>query len=203
MRALVFVLALILPTFANGQSATTLTGHKQPQESSDAHASGVDRRGDHAMGFSHETSTHRFRLLPDGGAIEVTANSPNDKISRDEIRSHLSHIAQMFTNGNFQVPPGVPVTKSNRANITYVFEPILNGGRVRIKTTDAEALRAVHQFLTLSRCTQFPEYVLEGHYAAPKSRNPPCVLYLNPGTELRQGNGIGSFWHSNPGRTLA
>jgi len=38
--------------------------------------------------------------------------------------------------------------KSKGANIAYVFEPIPNGGRVRIKTTDAEALRAVHQFLT-------------------------------------------------------
>jgi hypothetical protein len=156
MRALIIILALIIPTFANGQSATTPIGPEQPQETSDAHTSVVDTRGDHAMGFSHETSTHHFRLLPDGGAIEVTANGPNDKVSRDEIRSHLSHIAQMFTNGNFQVPmlihdtvpPGVPAMKSNRANITYVFEPILNGGRVRIKTSDAEALRAVHQSLT-------------------------------------------------------
>jgi len=37
----------------------------------------------------------------------------------------------------------------------------------------------------LSRCAQFPEYVPEGHYAAAKSRNPTCVLYLNPGSELR------------------
>jgi hypothetical protein len=61
----------------------------------------------------------------------------------------------------------------------------------------------LNYYSQLSRCTQFPEYVLEGHDAAPKSRNPPSVLYLNPGIELRQGNGIGSFWHSNPGRTLA
>jgi hypothetical protein len=88
-------------------------------------------------------------------SAEAGANDPNDKVSRDEIRSHLSHIAQMFTNGNFQVPmfihdtvpPGVPTMKSNGAKFTYVFEPIPNGGRVRIKTTDAEALRAVHQFL--------------------------------------------------------
>ena len=155
MGALVFVLALIMSTFANRQSATTPTGHKPPQGASDARASGVDTCADHAMGFSHETSTHHFRLLPDGGAIEVTTNGPNDKISRDEIRNHLSHIAQMFTNGNFQVPmfihdtvpPRVPVMKSKGANIAYVFEPILNGGRVRITTTDAEALKAVHQFL--------------------------------------------------------
>ena len=156
MRALTFVLALIVPTFANGQSATTPTGHKQPQEPADAHASGVDTRGDHAMGFSHETSTHHFRLLYDGGAIEVTANDPNDKVTRDEIKNHLSHIAQMFANGNFAlpmfihdtVPPGAPVMKSKHASIMYILEPMPSGGRVRITTTDAEAIKAVHQFLT-------------------------------------------------------
>jgi hypothetical protein len=109
------------------------------------------------MGFSHEQSTHHFRLLQDGGAIDVTANDPNDTFTRDEIRNHLSHIAQMFMNGNFQIPmfihdtmpPGVAVMKSKRKKIAYVFEPITNGGRVRIATTDAEALHAVHQFLAL------------------------------------------------------
>jgi hypothetical protein len=157
MRVSFFVLALVMSAFANGQSATTPTSHEQRQEpSGDAHASGVDMRGDHAMGFSHETSTHHFRLLSDGGAIEVTANDPNDKATRDEIKKHLSQIAQMFTNGNFAlpmfihdtVPPGVPVMKSKRASITYVFEPMQSGGRVRITTTDAEAIKAVHQFLT-------------------------------------------------------
>jgi hypothetical protein len=32
MRALIIILALIMPTFANGQSATTPIGHEQPQE---------------------------------------------------------------------------------------------------------------------------------------------------------------------------
>jgi hypothetical protein len=156
MRVSFFVLALAMSAFANGQSAATPTNHEQRQEPSDVHASGVDTRGDHAMGFSHETSTHHFRLLSDGGAIEVTANDPNDKVTRDEIKNHLSHIAQMFANGNFAlpmfihdtVPPGVPVMKSKRASITYVFEPMQSGGRVRITTTDAEAIKAVHQFLT-------------------------------------------------------
>ena len=38
--------------------------------------------------------------------------------------------------------------KSKHDSIEYVFEPMSNGGRVRITTTDAEALKAVHQFLT-------------------------------------------------------
>ena len=156
MRTSIFILALAIPMFACGQSATPSTGHDQHQETSDPQASGVDWRGDQAMGVSHEKSTHHFRLLPDGGAIELTANDPNDQITRNEIRNHLSHIVQMFTNGNFQVPmfihdtvpPGVPVMKSKRASVAYVFEPMPSGGRVRITTTDPGALEAVHQFLT-------------------------------------------------------
>lgn len=108
------------------------------------------------MGVPHDKSTHHFRLLSDGGAIELTANDINDMLTRDEIRNHLSHIVQMFANGNFQlpmfihdtVPPGIPVMKSKRARIAYVLEPMSNGGRVRITTTDIEAVRAIHQFLT-------------------------------------------------------
>jgi len=156
MRVSIFILALTIPTLACSQSATPSTGHDKHQKTSDPHASGVDTRGDHAMGFSHNKSTHHFRLLPNGGAIEVTANNPNDNVTRDEIRTHLSHIVQMFMNGNFQVPmfihdtvpPGVPVMKSKRASITYVLEPMPTGGRVRITTTDTEALKAIHQFLT-------------------------------------------------------
>src|SRR5260370_32426784 len=98
MRVSFFVPALVMSAFANGQSATTPTSHEQRQEPSDAHASGVDMRGDHAMGFSHETSTHHFRLVSDGGAIEGTANDPNDKVTPDNIKNPLSHNAQMFTN---------------------------------------------------------------------------------------------------------
>jgi hypothetical protein len=154
MKTLCLILVLAIPIVACGQSAVQ-AGHDQHTATSDSHASGVDTRGDHAMGVAHERSTHHFRLLPDGGAIELTANDPNDKDTRDEIRSHLSHIVQMFTDGNFQVPmfihdrvpPGVPVMKSKRASISYVLESTASGGRIRITTTGTEALKAVHQFL--------------------------------------------------------
>lgn len=71
------------------------------------------------------------------------------------IRSHLMHIATMFSNGEFsipmfvhdQVPPGVPVMKDKHAEISYSFEELSAGGRVRIKTTNPDALKAIHQFL--------------------------------------------------------
>jgi len=113
------------------------------------------KRGDQAMGFSHEKTTHHFRLFKDGGAIEVAANDPKDTASRDEIRQHLSHITQMFAAGNFNVPmlihattpPGVPIMKEMHEQIRYAFRETDSGGRVRINTTNPQALDAVHAFL--------------------------------------------------------
>ena len=71
----------------------------------------VEQRGDHMMGFSHDKTTHHFRLYADGGAIEVTANDPNDADSRDQIRMHLSHIAGRSP----------PVTSKRRCSFTARF----------------------------------------------------------------------------------
>ena len=54
----------------------------------DAHHAAVDQRGDQVMGFSHEKTTHHFRLYSDGGAIEVVTKDPKDTASRDQIRTH-------------------------------------------------------------------------------------------------------------------
>ena len=121
----------------------------------DDHHTAVDQRGDHVMGFSHEKTTHRFRLYADGGAIEVIANDARDTESRDQIRMHLSHIVVMFAAGNFeapmlihdQVPPSVSTLQRLKAQVSYRFEEIPDGGRVRISTKNQEALSAVHEFL--------------------------------------------------------
>jgi hypothetical protein len=127
------------------------------QTADNGHAShaAMNERGDHVMGFSHEKTTHHFRLFPDGGAIEVSANDPKDSASRDQIQMHLSHIAQMFTDGNFkapmliheQVPPGVPVLQRLKSAVTYRFEKTDRGGRIQIATANPEALQALHEFL--------------------------------------------------------
>jgi hypothetical protein len=46
-----------------------------------------------------------------------------------------------------QVPPGVPVMKEKRTEIFYTFEVLPAGGTVRIKTTNPDALKAIHDFL--------------------------------------------------------
>lgn len=72
-------------------------------------------------------TTHHFRLYADGGAIEVSANDAKDSQDVQTIRSHLKHIAAMFSQGDFsiplfvhdQVPPGVLVMKEKRGQISY------------------------------------------------------------------------------------
>jgi hypothetical protein len=119
------------------------------------HQQGVQARGDQAMGFSHEMTTHHFLLTKDGGVIEAEADNPNDQASRDAIRQHLEHIAKLFSEGDFnapmfihgQTPPGVPTMKRLKDQITYRAQPTGRGAEVRITTANPEALEAVHQFL--------------------------------------------------------
>jgi hypothetical protein len=119
------------------------------------HHAQVDARGDKVMGFDHAKTTHHFLLSAAGGSIEVTANSGEDKESSDAIRGHLTHIAQMFSDGDFEapmlvhdrVPPGVDVMKKKKDGIQWKYEPIENGARIVASTKDPEALSAIHEFL--------------------------------------------------------
>ena len=129
---------------------------KHKDQTQAQHQADVEKHGDQAMGFSHEATTHHFRLLPDGGAIEVTVNDAKDAGDLQAIRGHLNHIVTMFSDGNFliqmfvhsQTPPGVTEMRDKRAEISYTLEELPTGGRVRIITRNPDALNAVHDFLT-------------------------------------------------------
>lgn len=139
------------PNVAHSPTANANQSH----HGHDSHLAEVNERGDRAMGFSHQKTTHHFRLFENGGAIEVGANDTNDAASREQIRTHLQHISQMFPAGDFnapmlthgKTPPGVPILQRLKAEISYKFEEMPNGGRVRILTHNPEALGAIHDFL--------------------------------------------------------
>ena len=119
-----------------------------------AHDAIVESHGDQAMGFPHDKTTHHFRMMSDGGAIEVTVNDPNDKPNAGAIRSHLSHITVMFGNGDFSipmfihdsVPPGVTTMKLMKSAVHYTYEEMPSGGRIRIKSDDPIAVAAINDF---------------------------------------------------------
>lgn len=115
----------------------------------------MNARGEKGMGFSQEKTTHHFGSAADGGTIEVSANEAKDETSRAQIRQHLGHIAMMFQQGNFQIPmfvhdkmpDGASVMQRKKSVISYKYEETKTGGLVRIRTSDPEALKAVHEFL--------------------------------------------------------
>ena len=118
-------------------------------------AAEVDARGDQAMGFSHEMTTHHFHLLRTGGAIEVEADNPSDAQSLKAIRDHMAMIAGLFSQGDFSLPmfihattpPGIETMKRLKTEITYHAEDTAGGAQVRITTENSEALKAIHDFL--------------------------------------------------------
>lgn len=113
------------------------------------------KNGEKAMGFSQTATTHHFLLMPDGGAIRVTANDKNDLENREKIRTHLGEIAKQFKEGVFttpfavhgQVPPGVPDMDRLKDKIDYRYEEVENGAQVRITTNDPTARAAIYEFL--------------------------------------------------------
>jgi len=115
----------------------------------------MNERGEEGMGFSQSTTLHHFLLQASGGTIQVAVKDSKDTAGRDHIRHHLAHIANAFAKGDFDIPmfvhdatpPGVPEMKKMRQTIAYSFEETPNGGQVVIRTTNPQALVAIHKFL--------------------------------------------------------
>lgn len=143
MSTLLLLALLAAAPAAGGQSQD----HKHHQALND--------RGRRFMGFDQQTTTHHFILAAEGGRIEVTANRPEDAASISQIRQHLRHIAQAFAKGDFTAPglvhdrkvPGVDQMKAAGAAITYRYEEIERGARVRVSGTTPAAVAAIHEFL--------------------------------------------------------
>jgi hypothetical protein len=156
---LVFAVVLCLcgAVFAQGSANDSVENcpmHKE-HAAADSHNAVVEKHGDQAMGFPHDATTHHFLLSEYGGSIEVTTIDKNDKTNAEAIRSHLSHIAVLFNNGDFTtpmfvhdgIPPGVTTMKLLKSKIRYKYQELSSGGRVRIESADPVAVAAVHDFL--------------------------------------------------------
>jgi hypothetical protein len=105
--------------------------------------------------MSHESTHHSFRLFADGGAIELRANDATDSATIDSVRTHLHSIAAEFTKKDFKTPAfvhgytpdGVKQMERLHASINYRYEDVDTGARIRMTTTNPEALDAIHDFL--------------------------------------------------------
>jgi hypothetical protein len=126
-----------------------------PGMTHERHMALMKQHGQTAMGFDQDKATHHFTLTTNGGTIQVTVVDPADQVTHDEIQTHLREIAAAFGRGDFEkpllthgeVPPGVSEMQRHKDEITYTYEGLEKGGVVRIATSNAEALNAIHDFL--------------------------------------------------------
>jgi hypothetical protein len=129
-----------VPSFGQGGSASATVGNGSHTATNTAASGlGVLNRSNWSLSTSDQ-----------GGAIELRAA---DEGSRDGLRQHLRSVRRAFANGG--VPPLAGLRPSASAStlgsyrevIDYTFEETAHGGRIRITTTNSEALGIVHRYL--------------------------------------------------------
>jgi hypothetical protein len=176
LLSIILVLTAALAPSISAQHPTTPPGmtheeHLAPIQE-DAHPK---ERGEAAMGFDQDTTTHHFTRTADGGRINVADNDPLNASGIARIRIHLATIAGDFGEGNFrapfathgETPPGVSTLRAKRRLIRYQYEDTPHGGRVVIATSDRKARSAIHAFL----CYQIREH------ATGDSPSPVCTSF--------------------------
>jgi hypothetical protein len=119
----------------------------------------LQQRGKTAMGVDQYASRHQFVALPDGGRI-VLQQPGGDSAAVRTIREHMQSIARDFSAGNFTTPmfvhdtgdvPGTRVLAAKRSVVRYVYQALPDGAELRIYTTDADALKAIEEFMAFQR----------------------------------------------------
>ena len=126
---------------------------------SDTAFAAMQARGQAVMGVDQYASAHVFEDLEDGGRIVLDADTFADTAGIVAIRRHMRDIASAFRAGDFarpfavhaQVVPGTAVMTARHAEITYEATDRPRGAEVRIRTTEAAAVGAIHEFLAFQR----------------------------------------------------
>lgn len=149
--------SLLAATIAVAACASPGTRATKPP--TDSAFAEVQDRGASVMGVDQYTSTHVFEDLPDGGRILLDRADPADSAGFATIRAHMRQIAADFTAGDFSKPfavhamvvPGTKTMAERRDRITYEATDRPQGAEVRIRSADAQAIAAVHEFLAFQR----------------------------------------------------
>ncbi len=151
-----------------------ILANTHPVQSQDTSFAAMQKRGREAMGVDQYTSVHTFDALPDGGRIELQRDT-DDSVGVATIRAHLRSIADAFKRGDFSTPefvhmrmvPGTKVMAAKRSAISYEAHDLPRGGELRIRTTDPDALAAVHEFMAFQR---------SDHHAGGQTGHPPGAI---------------------------
>ncbi len=95
-----------------------------------------------------------------GGAFAFARYSGIRRETKDfDVFIHRRDLQRAFAAGDFSTPafvhmrdvPGARVMAARRAMISYRYADLPRGGELRIKSSDPEAVVAVHEFLAFQR----------------------------------------------------
>ena len=145
-------------SLALGACAPRPSSEAASPATSDSAFAALQARGGTTMGVDQYTATHQVEALPDGGRIELQRDN-DDPAGVAQIRAHLQEVTRAFAAGDFSDPafvhqremPGTAVLARKRSLVSYAYSPLPRGGEVRITTADADARRAIHEFLAAQR----------------------------------------------------
>jgi hypothetical protein len=153
MRLSGFAVVLLVSSTASllAQAAGKAPKHAATKDTA---FSAMQDRGLVAMGVDQYTSIHKFDALPTGGRIELQRDNGDAK-GIATIRG----IAKAFKSGDFSTPafvhmkdvPGAKVMREKRGVISYEPRDLRRGAELVIRTKDAAAVRAVHEFMAFQR----------------------------------------------------
>ena len=157
MRYSALAVLLVVSSAAPVCAQSARTPAKSPATTDTAYRS-MQHRGGMAMGVDQFTSTHKFDALPNGGRIELQRDNDDAK-GVATIRAHIRGIAKAFKSGDFSTPafvhmkdvPGAKVMREKRSVISYEPRDLPRGAELVIRTKDAAAIGAVHEFMAFQR----------------------------------------------------
>src|SRR5688500_13559497 len=104
----------------------------------------------------HQAASHQFQMLPNGGSIEIQAA---DAAGVAHVREHLAEVTAAFSAkeplaelvDHVRCMPGGATMLAKRSTLTLAYRELPRGAELRITTADADALKAVHEFITFQR----------------------------------------------------
>jgi hypothetical protein len=114
----------------------------------------MDHRHGEVVGADPSSLAHRFVSTPSGGDV-ILDRKAGDTLTISQIRTHLDEIAKAFSTGDFSTPmmihekaaDGADVMTRKASVIKYNVESTPTGGTLHIRTSDSEALAAIHRFI--------------------------------------------------------
>lgn len=105
---------------------------------------------DHGAATHHSVGP-RFDSLPDGGRMVMRAPD-GDNAAVAKIREHLAMVTRGMSAGDTAVAnhimlPGIATLTALGAQIRYMYTERPGGGEVRMASTSADGVRAIHSFI--------------------------------------------------------